>query len=93
MDTIREFMVSSSGLAPARRGLGLGWVISVLSGIAILLGARGAAANACPNFYDCGFDNDCSVKTPATPIKCCTTIRSEENGRCVVKDYSCVCTL
>ena len=40
MDTIREFMVSSSGLAPARQGLGLGWMITALMGVAILLGAK-----------------------------------------------------
>ena len=45
MQTLREFFTSSSGLAPARQGLGLGWVISALTGVAILLGARGAAAD------------------------------------------------
>ena len=45
MDTLREFFTSSSGLAPARQGLGLGWVISALTGVAILLGAREAAAD------------------------------------------------
>ena len=45
MDTLREFFTSSSGLAPARQGLGLGWVISALTGIAILLGAREAGAD------------------------------------------------
>ena len=90
MDSIREFIVSSSGLAPARRGLGLGWVISVLSGVAILLGARGAAAEACPDFYDCKFKDSCN---PKTPIECCTTLRSEKNGKCVVDYYGCVCTL
>ncbi len=44
MDNIREFFTSSSGLAPARQGLGLGWVISALTGVAVLLGAREAAA-------------------------------------------------
>ena len=51
MDTIREFMVSSSGLAPVRRGIALGWVISVLSGVAILLGAREAEARTC--WWEC----------------------------------------
>ncbi len=45
MDSLREFMGSSSGLAPARQGLGLGWVISALTGVAVLLGAREAAAD------------------------------------------------
>ena len=45
MQTLMEFFTSSSGLAPARQGLGLGWVISALTGVAILLGAREAAAD------------------------------------------------
>ena len=91
MDTIREFIVSSSGLAPARRGLGLGWVISVLSGIAILLGARGAAAEDCSTSRDCGYDNDCARDTPKTPIECCITKRWGENCE---KSYTyCFCTI
>ena len=90
MDTIREFMVSSSGLAPARRGMALGWVISVLSGVAILLGARGAEA-ACPTSRDCQFNNDCSVKTPETPIRCCVTTRWGEN--CKESHTYCYCTI
>ena len=47
MQTLREFFTSSSGLAPVRQGLGLGGVISALTGIAVLLGAREAAADDC----------------------------------------------
>ena len=90
MDTIREFMVSSSGLAPARRGMALGWVISVLSGVAILLGARGAAAGDCPTSRDCEFDNDCSIEDPAKPIWCCVTKFSGEN--CENSSTECGCT-
>ena len=92
MDTIREFMVSSSGLAPARRGLGLGWVISVLSGVAILLGAREAEANPCSNWYDCKFKDSCP---PKTPIECCYTERAlnTQTGRCETVSVDCVCTL
>ena len=93
MDTIREFMVSSSGLAPARRGMALGWVISVLSGVAILLGARGAAAEACPSSYDCNFDNQCSIDSPKKPIKCCyRTFTENDNGGCDFAGESCFCT-
>ena len=91
MDSIREFMVSSSGLAPARRGLGLGWLISVLSGVAILLGARGAEAGDCLTSRDCQFDNDCSVNTPETPIECCVTTRWGEN--CEKSHTYCFCTI
>ncbi|MYB71188.1 MAG: hypothetical protein F4X75_22140 [Gemmatimonadetes bacterium] len=45
MNSLREFFVSSSGLAPVRQGLGLGWVISALTWVAILLGAGEAAAD------------------------------------------------
>ena len=90
MDSIREFFTSSSGLAPARRGLGLGWVISALAGIAILLGARGAEA-ACPTSRDCQFDNDCSIKDPANPIWCCVTERWGED--CEYSDTDCFCTI
>ena len=91
MDTIREFMVSSSGLAPARRGMALGWVISVLSGVAILLGARGAAAADCPTSRDCRYDNDCARDTPATPIECCITTRWGAN--CEKSNTYCFCTI
>ena len=66
MDTIREFMVSSSGLAPARRGMALGWVISVLSGVAILLGAKEAKAECTAGtFYiNCVYDPTCPVDEP-----------------------------
>ena len=91
MDSLREFFASSSGLAPARRGLSLGWLISALTGITVLLGARGAEAAACPTSRDCKFDDDCPSETP---IECCTTVRKPDGrGGCKV-DYSyCVCTL
>ncbi|MYB71196.1 MAG: hypothetical protein F4X75_22180 [Gemmatimonadetes bacterium] len=44
MDSLREFFVSSSGLVPVRQGLGLGWVISALTWVAILISPREAAA-------------------------------------------------
>ena len=44
MQNLREFFASSSGLVPARQGLALGWVISVLTGITVLLGAKEAKA-------------------------------------------------
>ena len=47
MQSLREFFTSSSGLAPARQGLALGWVISVLTGITVLLGAKEGAASDC----------------------------------------------
>ena len=95
MDTMREFIVSSSGLAPARRGLGLGWVISVLSGVAILLGARGAEAEDCPDWYDCGFDNACSIKDAKKPIECCDTKRAlnTQTGECETVSEDCFCTI
>ena len=95
MDTIREFMVSSSGLAPARRGMALGWVISVLSGVAILLGARGAAAEDCPDWYDCTWNEDCSLKDATKPIRCCDTDRelNTDTGQCETVWEDCFCTI
>ena len=46
MQSLREFFMSSSGLVPARQGLALGWVISALTWIAVLLGGKEAEAKA-----------------------------------------------
>ena len=46
MQSLREFFTSSSGLVPARQGLGFGVVISALTVIAILLGAKEAKPSA-----------------------------------------------
>ena len=81
MDSIREFFTSSSGLAPARRGLGLGWVISALTGAAILLGAKEAKADGCGGLVEpvtCGYDPSCPSTTPVKCYdykgnSCCTT--------------------
>ena len=45
MQTLREFFTSSSGLAPVRQGLGLGWVISALTWVAVLLSPKAAQAD------------------------------------------------
>ena len=70
MTMLREFIGSSSGLAPARQGLGLGWVISALAGVAILLGAREAAADCDKRSwtrekgYSAGCDEDSEGSLP-----------------------------
>lgn len=61
---LREFIGSSSGLAPIRQGLGLGSAISILSGIAVLLGAKGAGAGHL----------DCENGTPYCK-KVCTMVK------------------
>ena len=61
---LREFIESSSGLAPMRQGLGLGSAISILSGIAVLLGAKGAAAqyqDCPPDYSTCNSVEHCAV--------------------------------
>ena len=83
MDSLREFFASSSGLAPARRGLGLGWVISALTGVATLLGAKEAKAEewACGDLVEpvsCSYDPSCHSTTPIRCTgddgnTCCTT--------------------
>ena len=65
MDNIREFMVSSSGLSPARRGIALGWVISALAGIAVLLGAK--KAEACDRCTETIIWQDCWIDTNRCP--------------------------
>ena len=88
MDTIREFMVSSSGLAPARRGLGLGWVISALSGLAILLGAKEAKAE-CPEgtfLVDCVYDpENCDVDEPIG----CWQVKQKRDCSRIYEDWVC----
>ena len=65
MQSLREFFMSSSGLVPARQGLALGWVISALTWIAVLLGGKEAEADG-PNcrIVDCKPDSDCPSITP-----------------------------
>ena len=57
MNSLREFFVSSSGLAPVRQGLGLGWVISALTWVAILIG--GKEAGACDRCTEIVLWEDC----------------------------------
>ena len=82
MDSLREFFASSSGLAPARRGLGLGWIISALTGVATLLGAKEAKADDCDWWSNsqitCYYEPDCPSITPYYCYDqngnwCCTT--------------------
>ena len=67
MQTLREFFASSSGLAPARQGLGLGWIISALTGLTVLLGAK--EAEACRILYCVPDPKNCPL--PEEPIFCC----------------------
>ena len=73
MQTLREFFTSSSGLAPVRQGLGLGWVISALVGVAILIGAEEAEAGPpnCPGtvtYCAYAYPTHC---TKYYPTRCC----------------------
>ena len=91
MQSLREFFTSSSGLAPARQGLALGWVISVLTGITVLLGAKEAAAGQCERrtYQDCSYNAWCDDKTDgAAPIKCCVIT---ERRDCSFSTGSCSC--
>ncbi len=73
MDTLREFFVSESGLVPVRRGLGLGWLISILSVIAVLLGGKEALADECKyrKVKKCAYNADCEEENENEPIRCC----------------------
>ena len=73
MNMLREFFTSSSGLAPARQGLSLGWVISALVGIAILVGAEEAEAQSqdCPAIViECEYMYPTHC-TKYFPTRCC----------------------
>ena len=74
MDSLREFFVSSSGLAPARQGLGLGWVISALTGVAILIGGKEAAAcHKTPPWTESKSSSGCAAESDgAEECKCRT---------------------
>ena len=85
MDTLREFFTSSSGLAPMRQGLGLGWVISALTGVAILLGAKEAAACHSPWTVEGGYSSGCDAQTNgvrACKCKKCWADEECENVEC-----------
>ena len=86
MDTLREFFTSSSGLAPARQGLGLGWVISALSAIAVLLGGKEAGADCSDESTTCGYFAECAERYPDKPDRKCTT---RWNNKC--EKYYDVC--
>ena len=60
MNRLREFIGSSSDLAPIRQGQG--WVISALAGLVILFGPRGSAADTeCPYTWTvCSSNSDCA---------------------------------
>ena len=91
MQNLRAFFASSSGLVPARQGLALGWVISVLTGITVLLGAKEAEAGKCESRTDenCNYSPWCDDYTDgAEPIKCCTIERRVD---CSFSTISCSC--
>ena len=91
MQSLREFFTSSSGLAPARQGLALGWVISVLTGITVLLGAKETEAGLCESrtYDDCGYDAWCDESTNgAKERKCCIVTQHRD---CSFSTGSCSC--
>ncbi len=99
MQTLREFFASSSGLAPARQGLGLGWLISALTGVAILLGAKEAEAGECSErtYLECGWHSGCNVSSKGKkPIRCCTfqeypDYKFQRYPDCSFDRISCAC--
>ena len=90
MQSLREFFTSSSGLAPARQGLALGWVISALTGITVLLGAKETEAGRCGRTYeDCEYSAYCESINENEPISCCPV---KEFPDCSFRRYPCYCT-
>ena len=90
MQSLREFFTSSSGLAPARQGLALGWVISALTGVTVLLGAKETEASSCPGYWrDCSWHAGCAAVSPNEPFRCCT---KKLDAFCnVIKVVGCSC--
>ena len=72
MNSLREFIGSSSGLAPMRQGLG--WVIIALAGLVVLLGDKEAQADRCGDsaYEDCEYNVSCESRNENTPIRCRT---------------------
>ena len=89
MDSLREFFVSSSGLAPVRQGLGLGWLISALTGVAVLLGAKEARSDNCPGTVtNSSWHAGCAEAYPDKPFRRCTKTL---NSNCDVIKVDCEC--
>ena len=91
MPRLREFFTSSSGLAPARQGLALGWVISILTGITVLLGAKKAEADSqCPRTWTtCNESTDCAEKGTDEDYRYCTHKRAPD---CSYSRIACWCS-
>ena len=93
MESLREFFTSSSGLVPARRGLGLGWVISALTGITVLLGAKEAEADCTKNTWirDLGYSASCDEQSNGRESYVCQTCRqtSDCQGTVCGRRYCC----
>ncbi len=91
MQKLREFFASSSGLAPARQGLALGWVISVLTGITVLLGAKEAKADSqCPRTWTtCSTSANCAEGDTDEGYRYCTHKRAPD---CSYSRIACWCS-
>ena len=81
MQSLREFFTSSSGLVPARQGLALGWVISALTGITVLLGAKEAEAECDKGGWtrDFGYNAGCNERTNGAKAKMCQDCWQDSN--------------
>ena len=90
MQILKEFFTSSSGLASARQGLGLGWGISALSGVAILLGAKGAAAcHNTPPKHQSNPSSACSFMTDGVKECECRTCTIDEACKVHCTHWEC----
>ncbi len=90
MDSLREFFVSSSGLAPVRQGLGLGWVISALTWVAILLSPREAAAcESDRKTEDGGYSADCDEHTEGEEACLCRDCWLDANCKRQCTHWEC----
>ncbi|MDE2809327.1 MAG: T9SS type A sorting domain-containing protein [Gemmatimonadota bacterium] len=74
MNSLREFIGSSSGLALMRQGLGLGWIARILAVLVVLLGVGEARADTkCPSTWTaCSPSSDCALVEPQETYRYCT---------------------
>ena len=74
MNSLCEFIGSSSGLALMRQGLGLGWVVRALAVLVVLLRIEEAEADTkCPYTWTaCSPSSDCALAEPKGAYRYCT---------------------
>ena len=88
--TVREFIVSESGVVSARTGLPVAWVVGLLLAAAVILGPDPAEASTCKKGYLTL--RDCHKKQKYCGMKCSEGWRKCSRYMCSVHDDDlCYC--